>query len=312
MKFKNLALAITATVASFSAAAETPYGDLITNTVSLNYSVTGGTTVTATPATAEFNVDRLVKFNLTAANTTADAPVGETTTIGFTLTNNSNAAIDYSLPVLADVTYYIDANGDGVLDAGETTVVPATFTLDQQADANPDDHIYNYIAVYLPQQGVDGQTVAETDADGNFITTQPETVTFTFVGANISLAKAVTVVSDPISRGESGTVPSGYLAKAIPGAVLEYTITVTNSGAKDATLALTDTMPSIFAVTDIDASSYKQSLNGVTATDISGSVTTATDASTNIVTITFPSATATAKVGSDNGTVVTTFEVKLP
>ena len=351
MKFKNLALAITATVASFSAAAETPYGDLITNTVSLNYSVTGGTTVTATPATAEFNVDRLVKFNLTAANTTADAPVGETTTIGFTLTNNSNAAIDYSLPVLADVTYYIDANGDGVLDAGETTVVPATFTLDQQADANPNDHIYNYIAVYLPQQGVDGQsadviftataiendaaqgtvgseivptpattawdkdnvqTVAETDADGNFITTQPETVTFTFVGANISLAKAVTVVSDPISRGESGTVPPGYLAKAIPGAVLEYTITVTNSGAKDATLALTDTMPSIFAVADIDASSYKQSLNGVTATDISGSVTTATDASTNIVTITFPSATATAKVGSDNGTVVTTFEVKLP
>jgi len=352
MKLKTLALAMTATVASFSAAAETPYGDLITNTASLNYSVAGGTTVTATPATADFNVDRLVKFNLTAANATADAPVGEKTNIGFTLTNNSNAAIDYSLPAVANVTYYIDTNGNGVLDSGETTVVPTTFTLEQQVDTSPDGHIYNYIAVYLPQQGVDGetadvifkatavendadlgtvgntiiptpantpwadktvQTVAETDADGNFITTQPETVTFTFVGANISLAKAVRVLSDPISRAENGSItPADYEPKAIPGAVLEYAITVTNSGAKDATLALTDTMPSIFEAADIDATSYKQSLNGATPTDISGSVTTATDAG-NIVTITFPSATATAKdVSNVNGTVVTTFEVKLP
>lgn len=352
MKLKTLALAVTATVASFSAAAETPYGELITNTASLNYSVTGGTTVTATPATAIFNVDRLVKFNLTAANTAVDAPVGEETTVGFTLTNNSNAPIDYSLPAVADVTYYIDTNGDGVLDAGETTVVPATFSLLQDdGDAGTSTHVYNYIAVYLPQQGIDGdtldvifnatavendaalgtvgttiiptpagtawdkdtvQTVAETDSAGAFITTQPETVTFTFVGANISLAKAVRVVSDPISRGESGAVPTGYVAKAIPGAILEYAITVTNSGAKDATLALTDTMPSIFKEADINATSYKQSLNGAMASDISGSVSVDTDTG-NIVTITFPSATATAKDASNvNGTVVTTFEVKLP
>jgi hypothetical protein len=348
MKLKTLALAITATVASFSAAAETPYGDLITNTANLSYSVAGGTSVDATAATAEFNVDRLVKFNLTAANATANAEVGEDTTIGFTLTNNSNAPMDYSLPVLDDVTYYIDANGDGVLDAGETTVVPATISLAQDDGNNgTSTHVYNYIAEYSPEVGVDGetievlfsataiendgalgtvgdavvptpaatawdadvvQTVAETNAAGEFITTQPEPVTFTYVGANIALAKAVEVVSDPISTGAN--VPTGYTPKAIPGAVLKYTLTVTNSGAKDAVLTLSDVMPSIFSVADIVASSYEQSLNGAAATDISGSVTTATDV--GIVTITFPTVTATKNDGTDDGTVVTSFEVTLP
>lgn len=348
MKFKTLALAVTASVASLSAAAETPYGDLITNTANLSYSVAGGTSVNAAPATAEFNVDRLVKFNLTAANTTADAPVGEDTTIGFTLTNNSNAPMDFTLPVLDNVTYFIDENGDGVLDANETTPVPAIISLAQDdSNATTTTHVYNYIAVYAPQQGVNGdtaevifsataiendstqgsvgneiiptpaatpwdadvvQTVAESDADGNFITTQPETVTFTYVGANIALAKAVEVLSDPISRGAN--VPAGYAPKAIPGAILKYSLTVTNSGAKDADLTLSDTMPSIFSASDIIATSYKQSVNGAPASDISANVTTTTDA--GIVTITFPSVTATKNDGTDNGTVVTSFEVTLP
>jgi hypothetical protein len=348
MKLKTLALAITATVASFSAAAETPYGDLITNTANLSYSVAGGTSVDTT-ATAEFNVDRLVKFNLTAANTTANAEVGEDTTIGFTLTNNSNAPMDYSLPTLDDVTYFIDANGDGVLDAGETTVVPATISLAQDDGNNgTSTHVYNYIAVYSPEVGVDGetievlfsataiendaalgtpgtvivptpaatawdedvvQTVAESNTAGEFIITQPEPVTFTYVGANIALAKVVEVVSDPVSL--SANAPSGYTPKAIPGAVLKYTLTVTNSGAKDADLTLSDVMPSIFSVSDIKANSYLQSINGATATDISTNVTVATDSGTDIVTITFPAVTATANNGTD-GTVVTSFEVTLP
>ena len=349
MKLKTLALAITATVASFSAAAETAYKLLITNTANLSYSVAGGTSVDATPATAKFNVDRLVKFNLTAANATADAPVGEDTTIGFTLTNNSNAAMDYSLPTLDNVTYYIDDNGDGILDTGETTVVPTIISLAQDdGNGSTSTHVYNYIAVFAPQQGVNGetievifsataietvdglggtagqpivptaagtawnpdvvQTVAETNAAGEFITTQPEPVTFTYVGANIALAKAVEVVSDPVSL--SGNAPAGYTPKAIPGAVLKYTLTVTNSGAKDADLTLSDVMPSIFSESDIDTASYKQSLNGAAATDISANVTAATDA--GVVTITFPSVTATKNDGTDNGTVVTSFEVTLP
>jgi hypothetical protein len=347
MKLKTLALAITATVASFSAAAETPYGDLITNTANLSYSVEGGTSVDTT-ATAEFNVDRLVKFNLTAANTTANAEVGEDTTIGFTLTNNSNAPMDYSLPDLDNVTYYIDDNDDGVLDAGETTAVPTKISLPQDdGDGSTSTHVYNYIAVYSPVVGVNGetiavlfsataiendaalgtvgnavvptpaanawdadvvQTVAETNAAGEFITTQPEPVTFTYVGANIALAKAVVVVSDPISSGTN--VPTNYTPRAIPGAVLKYTLTVTNSGAKDAALTLSDVMPSIFSVADIVANSYEQSLNGAAATDISGSVTTATDA--GIVTITFPEVTATKNDGTDDGTVETSFKVTLP
>lgn len=352
MRFKLIALAITASVASASAMAETPYNQLITNTAQLNYSVAGGATVTATPATADFKVDRLVKFNLTPNTTASNAPVGEKTTVGFTLTNNSNAPIDYTLANLTDVIYYVDLNGDGTLDANEeidsNKITGNISLLQNDGSANFDGHIENFLAVYTPQQGVDGttqeiifnasavendasfgtvgdpivptpateawdkdtaQTVAETDADGNFVTTQSQTITYTYVGANIALAKAVEVVSDPISLGANP--PAGYQPKAIPGAILKYTITVTNSGSKDAALTLSDTMPSIFAESDINANSYMQSINGGAAVSLSN-VIALTDTSNNIVTLTFPNVTATAKNGSDNGTVITTFEVTLP
>jgi hypothetical protein len=352
MKLKTLALAMTATVASFSVAAETPYGDLITNTATLNYSVTGGASITATPATAVFNVDRLVKFNLTSniPAGTETAEVGDNTTVGFTLTNNSNAPLDYSLPVINDVTYYFDTNGDGALSSAEEVPgneITGVISL-LQSDGSTTAYTVKYLAVYNPLEGIDGdtkeiiftatavendsilgtvgstivptpattvwdkdnvQTVAETDADGNFITEQSETITFTFSGANIVLEKSVSIVSDPISRGESGTAPTGYIAKAIPGAFLKYTITVTNSGSKAAALTLGDTMPSIFSESDINSGSYKQSINGVPEVPLLG-VTAAT--SSDIVTLSFPAVIATAKVGSDNGTVVTTFEVTLP
>lgn len=353
MKLKTLALAMTASVVSFSAAAETAYDQLITNTATLNYNVSGGTTVTATPATAEFKVDRLVKFNLSSTVSTSPAPVGESTAIDFTLTNNSNAPLDYSLPAITDVVFYNDIDGDGVWDdneKGDGNKITGVISLVQD-DGTPafTGHVKKFLAVYTPLQGVDGdtqaltitatavendadlgtvgstivptlasetwnsaavQTVAETDGDGNFITSQSKTITYTFEGANIDLQKAVVVVSDPISRGESGAVPAGYVAKAIPGAILKYTITVTNSGSKAATLTLGDTMPSIFAVGDIDASSYKQSIDGAAEAALTG-VTTGTNVDGD-VTIAFPSVTANANNGTIDGTVVTTFEVTLP
>lgn len=352
MKLKTLALAITATVASFSAAAETSYGDLITNTATLNYSVAGGSSVTAPAATAVFNVDRAVKFNLTSniPDSASTAEVGENTVVGFTLTNNSNASLDFSLPVLTDVTYYNDLDGDGALSQAEensSNIISGLISLPQNDDAT-NGHTTQYLAVYKPLVGVDGttqeilftataiendsdlgtvgeeiqptpattawdedviQTVAETDADGNFITTQSENITFTFEGANISLTKTVVVISDPISRGEAGTTPTGYLPKAIPGAIIEYTITVINSGSKAAELTLGDTMPSVFSEADIDSTSYKQSIDGATATALTGVTASTTN---EIVSLTFPAVTANANNGSINGSVVTTFEVKLP
>jgi hypothetical protein len=351
MKFKTLALAVTATVASFSAAAETTYGALITNTATLNYSVVGGTPVLA-EATVLFNVDRLVKFNVTAESA-VNAEVGVNTVTVITLTNNSNASLNYSLPALTNVIYYNDLNGNGSLDPAneeiqDNIISPNDFITLSQNDGSATDFAKSYLAVYKPLVGIDGetqdiiftatavenvsgfgdigevivptplnelwnpttgQTVAETDDLGNFITSQSSTTKFTFSGANILLEKSVSIVSDPISRGDSGTVPTGYIAKAIPGAILKYTITVTNSGSKSAALTLGDTMPSIFSESDINSDSYKQSINGVTESLLSG-VTSTT--SSDIVTLSFPAVIATAKDGSDNGTVVTSFEVTLP
>lgn len=352
MKLKTLLVALTASVTSYSAVAETGYGELITNTATLNYTVNNGDVVSAPNATVEFNVDRLIKFNLTALSNTETAPIGEDTAVGFTLTNYSNTDLVYSLPAVTNVTFYNDLNANGVLDTAEqidSNKITTNITL-LQDDGTPDfkDHIKSFIAVYRPLQGVDGttndviitataiendatqgivgstivptpanapweettiQTVAATDADGNFITSQAETITFTFEGANISLDKSVIVVSDPITRGESGAMPTGYVAKAIPGAIIKYTITVTNSGSKDATLTLGDTMPSVFSIGDIIANSYKQAINGAAEAPLTG-VSEVENA--GIVTISFPSVVASAKSGSTNGSVVTTFEVKLP
>lgn len=79
--------------------------------------------------------------------------------------------------------------------------------------------------------GVTG--VADAVEDGDFYAT----ATYTVQTAQLSITKAAVVISDPIN-GVSAN------AKAIPGAVVEYTITVTNNGVPAADLlVLTDPIP---------------------------------------------------------------------
>lgn len=79
--------------------------------------------------------------------------------------------------------------------------------------------------------GVGGSTDGATN--GDFL----DTATYTVQAATIAVTKTAAVISDPIN-GVSAN------AKAIPGAIVRYTITVSNSGATDATnVVLTDTIP---------------------------------------------------------------------
>jgi hypothetical protein len=129
-------LAVAALAASPASAAGTAAGTSVTNTVTVTFNVG---TVAQTPVSASdtFTVDR--KINLTVAqlgSTTTSVSPGQTAAVtAFTVTNASNATLDFALAVsqpsggtaahggtddfnVSNVKMYIDTNNNGVYDAG--------------------------------------------------------------------------------------------------------------------------------------------------------------------------------------------------
>lgn len=122
------------------------------------------------------------------------------------------------------------------------------------------------------------------------------TQAFIVEAAAITLAKSVRIVSDPINNTTN--------PKAIPGAIVEYTLTITNSGQVEATgVNLSDEVPAVFDLTDAYTETY--TLDGVDTTPtIAGNI------------VTFENLTIAAQTESGgtttNGSAVIKFTVKLP
>jgi uncharacterized repeat protein (TIGR01451 family) len=122
-------------------AAGTAAGSTITNTVQVNYQV-GGVAQNAVSASDTFTVDR--KINLTVAevgsSTTSVSPGQLAAVTTFTVTNLSNATLDFALAAtqqtggagahsntdnfdVSNVKIYVDTNSNGVYDPGTDTQV---------------------------------------------------------------------------------------------------------------------------------------------------------------------------------------------
>jgi uncharacterized repeat protein (TIGR01451 family) len=150
-----LASASVLAVAGFAAtpalAAGTTAGSTITNTVTVNYKV-GGIDQNSVSATDNLTVDR--KINLVVAQlgtTTTQVSPGETAAVtGFTVTNSSNAVLDFALSLtqssggtaahggtddfnVSNVKMYVDTNNNGSYDAGTDTQI--TYLDEIAADA---------------------------------------------------------------------------------------------------------------------------------------------------------------------------------
>jgi hypothetical protein len=131
-------------------AAGTASGTTVTNTATVNYAVGGVTQGVVTSNNAVFTVDR--KINLTVAElgtVTTDVAPGSTAQVTtFTVTNTSNATLDFILSAsqiaggtaahggtdnfdVTGVTIFVDSNGNNVYDAGVDT---ATFIDELAAD----------------------------------------------------------------------------------------------------------------------------------------------------------------------------------
>lgn len=356
MKFKTLAFIAASSVMSVSAYAQTEYNLDITNTANLSYT-SGTDNRTAVSNDAIFKVDRKVTFNLTGTNTDQTVAPGDTTYSQYTLTNSSNAPVDYviAVPTETNVTYIIDVNNDGLVDAGDTRITSTdsapTIALSTADGATPAQTIF--VEVVTPANAVDGdattynlqakaveptgstigtpgtdivptlaseawaQNTVQTIVDNTAATAdnqgilRTETGTFTVGAANITLIKAVKVIKDPIT-GDLDEV-GGVYPKAIPGATVQYTLTVKNVGHAPATVQLTDLLSENFLKTGTIAS---VKVDGVTPSTPSTTPTLAADNTTTGFDelLTVPNVTVLAVPANDTPpeqNTVVTFEVIL-
>jgi uncharacterized repeat protein (TIGR01451 family) len=280
------ALAVAALVlgaADVVKAAGTLAGTNINNTATVNYTV-NTVAQPALNASAAFVVDRRIDLTLTPVLATyRDVTPGTTgNAIPFTLTNTSNAPLNFALaasnvadpfggtdnfdPTVNNV--FVDSNANGTYDAGVDTAV----TVDTLA---ADGTTTVFIVSTIPGGQAGGSiagvamtaTARETTANGGGAVTQDagadvaatvQTVfadgagpydaardaamsddgAFRVLGATVTVTKTETVISDPIN---GVTNP-----KHIPGAIVEYTVTVANAATANANadlITLTDVMP---------------------------------------------------------------------
>ena len=266
------ALALIAMSSAPALAQGTSAGSTITNNVTVTFDV-GGVTQNAETDSDVFTVDRKVNVNVEWVGTaTSVAPGAQNQAIAFDVTNLSNDTIDLALTTaltsgtganISGYQIFLDTDGDRALSQAEFDAGPIT-SLDEVAE---DDTIEVIVIADIGLNAVNGdvfdvtltanahaggsagalgaELVATTGAnavngvdnvlsdgigatDGEYDGAFSDTGTYEVAGALVTVAKSSRVVSDPVN----GTTDP----KAIPGATVEYCITVANAaGAATAT-----------------------------------------------------------------------------
>lgn len=333
------AAALAVLVANPALADGTAAGTTITNTVTVNYQV-GGVSQTATGASNSFAVDRKVSMTVAEVGSSATqvSPGATAQVTTFTVTNNSNATLDFALTAgqlsggagahggtdsfdVTNVKIYLD-DGDNVFDAGDTEIT----YLDEVA---PDETRRVYVVSDIPLSlttgsvatvsltatgregggaGSQGAALSETntgaanEVDAMFVDTvfadsagtddaqgdgaHSARDDYSVLAAALTVVKRSKVISDPVN----GTTNP----KAIPGATIEYCISVANAGgsATASSVAISDPLP---ATVTYD-SSYGIFVDGSVTSgecDANGSAGGSYDSGTSTVTGTLSSIAAT-------------------
>lgn len=277
------AIALGSLAANPVLAAGTAAGTVITNNVSVDYTV-GGVNQTDATATNDITVDRKVNVTVARIDNTATSvvPGAANQAVTFRIENISNATLDFQLGALqtasgsaagitgtdsfnvtAPLTYYID-DGDNVFDGGDTTITH----LNSLAPDTP--VVVHVVAAQVPLGTANGSIAAVT-----LTATAKENDNGTAVGSNLTQAATNTAGVDTIFADAAGvtdaardaafsatddyvvltatltaTKTSSVVAgdygtgAAIPGATVQYCISVSNTGGVAATgVAISDTLP---------------------------------------------------------------------
>jgi trimeric autotransporter adhesin len=223
-----LALVLLSLVALQSAQAAPSAGTVIGNQATATYLDGTGTSRSTSSNLVQTTVSQVKSFTLTADGAKAAAP-GQTVYYPHTLTNTGNGTDTYALTAPTSggafthttLTYYVDANGDGV---------PDNFTPITSSGPLPQGGVFNFVvAGVVPAATATGATgtivVGASDTGGNSAT---NTDTTTVANSVINVTKALSAVT--------GASPSA--------APITVTLSYTNSGTATATnLVLTDALP---------------------------------------------------------------------
>lgn len=269
-------LALSALAAQPALAAGTASGTVITSTVTVDYQV-GGVSQNASTASNSVTVDR--KVNLTVAEvdtvTTQVSPGQSNAVTAFTVTNLSNATLDFALVATqasggagahsntdsfdaTNVRIFADTNGNGTFDSATDQQI--TYLDELAADQARTVFVVTNIPLGLTTGSVAAVTLTATAREGGTASSQGAALTqtnqsstnevdptfvdtvfadgagfsdtardaafsaqddYTVLAAALTVLKSSKVVSDPLN-GTSNP-------KAIPGATIEYCISVANA-----------------------------------------------------------------------------------
>lgn len=336
LKQASLALIMLSSLAVLQSAyaVGTPSGTAINNQATVNYSVGGVSQTPINSSVATFVVDSRIDLTVVTLDTAAVAAVpGQLAVVStFTVANTGNSIQSYRLTAtdLNGVTVFgnadtlnglvlstaVDTNGDGDYDAGVDQIgnlgdiapaaVPTPVRVFVLANIPAGATNGQFASVSLTAQAATAGSAGATLATENNTPDNPAAVDVVFAdagedateaansqygiqSATLNVTKTAVVISDPFN---GITNP-----KAIPGAIVEYTISIQNTGATAATTVnLTDPIPAntqyvagsmtrnTVALTDAADADGGQA-NGAPVTNIA--VTVATIAPATTATVTF-------------------------
>jgi uncharacterized repeat protein (TIGR01451 family) len=273
MKRLKTATGLAALLSLFAAvqvahATGTTAGTSVSNTATVNYNVGGVAQAPITSAPTSFVVDN--KIDLTVAEVGAAATTvvpGQTAAVlTFTVSNTGNSPEGYQLSAsnqsgttlfgrvdnvdFAGLTVFVDSNANGTYDAGvdtasniNTLAKDATVTVfvvvnvpngaanaqvaNVRLQARAAVPLTNGATLETPTAG--GDTAGSVDivfADTGRDATETADDQYFVQSAALAISKSSTVISDPLN----GTTQP----LAIPGAVIEYVVTISNTGAATA------------------------------------------------------------------------------
>ena len=255
-------------------AAGTTAGTNVTNSASVTYDVGGITQNAVGSNNADFVVDRRVDFTLAGDGDTEVVTPGQTgLTFDLTLQNDSNDTLDFVITVEQVLSGDPDAtvNTFADNDADVSNLVLVTATVDDLGEdaqttisltgeaalalSNGDVANIRVIAVALDSGGA---ALSDDSGSGDVAGTVQNVFAdiadgignqeFGYDGirvesASLLITKSSVVEWDPINLGTN--------AKAIPGAVVEYLVSIANSGSADAlTVTIQDTIDPSAAFVD--------------------------------------------------------------
>jgi uncharacterized repeat protein (TIGR01451 family) len=322
------AVALSWSAAGVAWAAGTTAGTTISNTATVDFTIGAVVQPTVSSTPVDFMVDRHVDLTLTAIPVTYISVTPATTGngIGMTLTNTSNAALDFQLAANniatdpfggtdnfdpAVLTAVVD-NGDSICDAGDIGGATTAANLGEDASVlvcvlaniaggTLDGSIAAVELVATARElggaalvqdaGADDPATMQTvfgdgDGDGSDVARDAafsDDGSYLVVSADVTIAKTETLISDPVN----GAVTPRH----IPGAVVQYQITVTN----DAGSSLPATALTISDVLQAEVTFNPDTYGVGLGIDVDGSALTnaadldaATFNGTDTVTVTVP------------------------